>query len=269
LKPPPASGVLTLQVKRLVAIACLVILIGASLFLVLRPAQPAPVAPVIVMPLPYRIPPQKVSLFERWAPRQPSWNWLWRVKETVVGRRKVCDLGATVVDFAGTGEAFLINHPLPAPAFTDAKGLRIWLLSEEEMSALGRNLRQQPGSEILYIPRIMTADGMQASLFAGGTFPIRGSQTPVGLAIDFLPRVRPNGTDVTTIMSLTEAITNQASTTAGSPPVGAVCVQTNFEAVARIQIPKGSGVFLLEGPPTGTNQKRIGVVLSVSTQKPK
>ena len=139
--------------KRLVAIACVILLLGASLLLMLRRSEPVPVAPVIVMPLPYTIPRQKVSLFDRWVPRRASWGWLWRLKETLLGRPKVCDLTATVVDFAGSGESFLTSHPLPTPAFTDANGLRIWLLSQTELSTLNRSLRQEPGPEILYIDR--------------------------------------------------------------------------------------------------------------------
>jgi hypothetical protein len=255
--------------KRLVAVALLIILSGALLFLVVRPAQPAPVAPVIVMPLPYSIPRQKVSLFDLWVPRQRSWNWLWHMKDTIVGRPRVCDLRATVVDFSGSGESFLTNHPLPAPAFTDAKRLRIWLLSDDEMRALGRDLRQESGTEVLFMPGITTADGMQAQLSAGNTVPIMGVPTMAGLVINFLAHVRPIATDVTTIISLTEAITNQPSTTAGSAPAGVLGVQTDFALAARLQIPKGSGVFLLQGEPAAANQKRIGVLLAVTTSPPK
>jgi len=255
--------------KRLVAIACLILLLGASLSLVLRPAPAAPVAPVIVLPLPYSIPPEKLSLFERWVPQWASWAWLWRLKETITGRRKSCDMRATVVDFAGTGEAFLTNHPLPTPAFTGTNGLRIWLLSEAEARALGRDLRQKPGPEISYMAGIITGDGGQARLTAGSTFPIMGRSVNVGLAIDLLPHLRPTVTDITTIISLTEAITNQASTTAGPPPASIQNIQTNFEVAARLQIPKGSGVFLLQGEPAAAHQKRIGVLLAVTASPSK
>jgi hypothetical protein len=169
-----------------------------------------------------------------------------------------------VVDFAGSGESFLASHPLPPPAFADANGLKIWLLSQSEINTLNRNLRQEPGPEILYMPRIITADGMQAQLTAGSTFPIRGFPVPVGLSIDFFPRLRPNGMDMTSIISLTEVITNQVSRAAEAPATGALDIQTDFKVVCRMQVPKGLGAFLLQGPPAAANQKRIGVVLSVN-----
>jgi hypothetical protein len=255
--------------KRVVAIACLLALVGTILFLVQRPAQSPPTAALVVLPLPYKMPAQKVSLFERWVPNRPSWSWLWHLKDTVVGRRKVCDFGATVVDFGASAEAFLADHPLPAPAFTGTNGLRIWLLSEQQMSALGRDLRQKPGPEVLFLPRIVTADGMQASLFTGGTYPIAGSPTPVGLKMELLSHARPTGTDVTTIVSMEEVLTNRNNMAAGSLDPSAFNIQTNFEAAARLQLAKGSGAFLLGGPPPSSNQKRIGILLSVNMRKPK
>jgi hypothetical protein len=241
--------------KRLLAISCVILLLGAGLFLMLRRSEPAPVAPVMVISLPYKIPRQKVSLFDRWVPRRASWSWLWRFKETVLGRPKVCDLRATVVDFAGSGESFLTSHPLPPPAFADANGLKIWLLSQSEINSLNRDLRQVSGPEILYMPGITTADGMQAQLTSGNTIPIRGSPVTVGLSIDLLSRLRLNGADVTTIITLTEAITNQASGAAEAPATGALDVQTDFKVASRMQVPKGFGAFLLQGPPAAT---RVG-----------
>jgi len=255
--------------KRLVAVVCLILVLGGGVFLALRPARPVPLAPVVVMPLPYSIPPQKVSLFDRWVPRQPSWAWLWRLKETIAGRPKVCDLAATVFDFTGSGEAFLTNFSLPKPEYADATGLSIWILSEAELSALRPRLRQTPGAEVLQSARIITADGEQARLTSGNTIPIQGVSTSVGLSVDFLPRMRPEATDITTIITLSEVVTNRPGTTAGSSPIGATCVQTNLAVAARIQVPKGSGVFLLEGPSAAANQKRIGVLLSVNSPKPK
>jgi hypothetical protein len=255
--------------KRLVTVACLSILVVTSLFLALRSTPPAPLAPVIVMPQPYSIPRSRGALFERWVPSQLSWAWLWHLKETFQGRPKVCDLAAAVIDFTGSGDSFLTNFFMPEPEYADATGLRIWLLSEAKLSALRRDLGQTSGAELLYSPRIATADGMQARLIVGSAFPIMGIPTRVGLAVDFLPRVRPNGTDVTTIITLTEAITNSADATAGSSATGATVIQTNLEVAARVQIPKGSGALLLEGPSAAANHKRIGVILSVTTPKPK
>jgi hypothetical protein len=255
--------------KRLAAVTVLLVLLGGIVFLALRPAAPAPLAPVTVMALPYRIPPEKGSLFDVMIPRRPSWGWVWRLKETVLGRPKTCDLGATVVKFEGSGESFLASHPLPPPAFADAKGLKIWLLRPHEIDALSSALRHQSPAEILYMPRITTSDRMQASLSSGAAYAINGVLTPVGLTMDFLSRVRRSTNDVTTVISLTEIVTNQPGASAGSAGAEAVAVQTDFEVAARLQIPNGSGAFLLQEPPAGKTSKRIGVLLSVNTSKPK
>ena len=255
--------------KRLVAVTVLLVLLGGILYLALRPATPPPLAPVTVMALPYRIPPEKASLFDVLIPRRRSWGWVWWLKQTVLGRPKTCDFGATVVKFEGSGERFLASHPLPPPAFADTNGLRIWLLRPDEMNALSNDLRHQSPAEILYMPRIVTCDRMQATLTSGATYTINGVLTPVGLTIDFLPRVRRSTNDVTTVISLTEAVTNQPGASAASSAAGALAVQTAFEVAARLQIPNGSGAFLLQDPPVGEKSKRIGVLLSVNTSKPK
>ena len=235
----------------------------------LRPARPAPLAPVIVLPLSYRIPPQKVSLFDYWVSRQAGWAWLWRLSEMFRGRPKVCDLRVTVVDFTGAGESFLAQHPLPLPAFTNAAGLRVWLLNDAELGALNRHLRQKQGPEVLCAAGIITADGRQARVTSGSTLLVGGFPAPVGLSIDLLPRVRRNTCDVTAIITLTEAITNQPGALAGSPAEGATGIQTNLAVAARMQIPMASGAFLLDGPPPAASHKRMGVLLSVNKEPAK
>ena len=269
MKPPGASGVLSLHMKRLLAIACLLVLSGLVLFLVLRRSEPPPAASVVVMPLPYSIPRQKVSLFDRWVPRQSAWKWLWAVKDGIVGRPSQFDLRATIVDFAGAGEAFLTNHPLPAPAYTATNGFRIWLLSADQERALAGDLRQKQGPEILSMPSISTAAGRQASLMATTRVMVRGSPTQVGLTIDLLPRVRRDVSDITTIIYLTEAITNRTSGKVGSPASQDVSIRTKFAVAARLQVPKGSGVFLLDGEPAAPDQERIGVLFAIQTSKSK
>jgi hypothetical protein len=255
--------------KRLLALGCLSLLLGAACFLTLRPASPAPLATVSVMPLPYSIPSGKISLFDRWVPRQPSWGWLWRLKETIQGRPKVCDLAATVIDFAASGDSLLTNLSLPKADYADTNGQRIWLLSETRLNALRRDLSQMPGAELVCSPRITTADGRQACVMSGSTIPIQGVLRSVGLSMEFLPHLRPDATDLTTIITLTEAITNQVGMSAGPPSTGATGVQTNLAVAARIQVPKWRGVFLLGTPSAAGNHKRIGVLLSVTTPTPK
>jgi hypothetical protein len=255
--------------KRPVIIAVFAVFAGAGIFLLLRPSNPVPVAPVILMTPPYRIPAQHLSLFERYVPRRASWGWLWRLEETVMGRPRVCEFTATVVDVTGAGDSFLTNRPLPAPTLTATNGLRVWLLGEADLKALGLTLNKASGTEVLCIPRIMTASGRQAQLVSGSL--LSGLPTPgvAGLTVDLFPKVRRDATDLTVIMRLTEALTNQTGGASGSSAAPVVSLQTNFDLTARIQVPKASGVFILDSPPAAVKRKRIGVILSVNLPAPK
>ncbi|HVM49074.1 MAG TPA: hypothetical protein VMU04_13670 [Candidatus Acidoferrum sp.] len=252
--------------KRLLFAACLLIVLGLGLFLALPPARPAPPPPVIVMQMPYSIPRQKLSLFDQYVPRRRSWAWVWRLKETVLGRSKTCQVGATVVDCSGAGESFWAKQSLPTPAFTNPSGLRIWFLPEQNLAALTRAFQRTPGAGVLYQPRIITGDGHPARLMSGGMITGQGVQlAPAGLLLDILPRMGSGRTELTTIIRVSEALTNRTPTTAMSPSPADIQVQTNFEVAAQLQVPKGTGVFLLAGPPAEASRPRIGVALSVQT----
>src|SRR5438045_6948170 len=72
----------------LIFISLVLIAIGAALIVTHHP-PPLP-APVILLPLPYKIPPQKVPIPDRWIPR--SWGWMWTLKERVLVRAKVIQI---------------------------------------------------------------------------------------------------------------------------------------------------------------------------------
>jgi hypothetical protein len=253
--------------KRLVAVSLILIVSGAILFLAMRRPEPPPLAPVTVMPLPYRIPRQKASLFEVLVPQRPSWGWLWKLKETIAGRPKVFDLRGTIIKFEGPRASSLTDHLPPAPAFT-TNGLSIWLLNKTECDDFNRNLGNQPGfTMVMGSPAITTADGMQATVTVGATYSIKGVPSTVGLSMDFLPRARGTLNDIITIMNLTETVTNGAAAAAGSTADGEVSVQTDLDVAARLQMPSGSGAFVLQDSPAATQSRRVGVLLSVSRSK--
>jgi len=254
--------------KRLITLSCFIIVLVVGYLLVLCPAPPAPPAPVIVMPLPYRIPPQKLSLFDTWVPQKPGWAWLWRLKSLIVGLQKHIHITATFIDLTNSGESFLTNAALAKPQFTNTNGLRVWLLGDKELTALRRNLERTPGTDLLTSAGITTASGMEARLFSGNTIPINGFPTSVGLSVDLLPRARRDATDVTTIITFSEAVTNQPGATPGPSQTGAVSMQTNLAVAARIQVPKAMGVFLLDAGSGAPHPKRIGVILSITPPAP-
>ena len=241
--------------SELIAMLLGLILVSAGLVLILRPSPPT--LPN-VMPLPHGITPVKPSLFERIVPL--SWGWLWRFRELLLGRHKTVLLKMWVMDCAGISATAPPDFSLPPAHYTDTNGLWIWILRDAELAALRRRL-EQSGQEVLFRPNIQTAHEVHASMSVTTTINIDGTPTPIGLSAEVLPRVRKEAIDLCALFTQTVTLTNQD---AGALKNAAVSAHTNFHVGARMQIPKGSGVFLLDRGKTGTNPSLIGVIIEAN-----
>jgi len=251
-----------LRLLKFNAILLLLVFAGMGLFVVLRPSPPA----VLVLPLPNGWPAPKPPMLGRWRVVVPG--WLWRLRDSLRGPRKVIRLDAAMIGFRDSPESGL-GLWLGAPQFAETNGLQVWIVGESKLSRLRNRLERSPANEMVAFPRVDTANGIRAQMFSGGAVSVQGTQRNVGLAMDFLPRVRRNSTDLTTIIALTEAMTNHMVASAGLTESNVVSVQTNLILAARIQIPNGSGVFLLNDSNGAMHGKRIGVMISATPPQPK
>jgi hypothetical protein len=242
-----------------VSICVALILASLGLVFIFRPSLPVP---AVVMPLPDGIPAQKPNLLERSIP--PTWGWAWCLKELVFGRIKPITLKTALIDFGGSSNSLSPLFLLREPQFANTNGLQVWILNEAELDAVSRGLLQTPGNEILAQPRIVTADGIDCNIYVGTTLSIDGTQRAVGLNADFLPRLRRDSTDLFVVITHTAAVTNQATATTGLPIARSISVRTNVAVAARIQIPKGSGAFLLNDNRGVTNGGRVAVMISAT-----
>jgi hypothetical protein len=225
--------------------------------------RPPTLPPVMLFPPGYRISPQKVPIPDRWIPR--SWSWLWRVKERVLGRPKTITIGASVVEFTAPPQEVLSGFTLPEPTFTNLSGFSVWIADDALMAALRERLGISQNGRVAASPRITTADGMHASLSTGSSVPINGAQTRVGVILDLLPRVRRDSTDLTAILTCTEAVANNPTAEGPAQSVGPISVRTNFAVAARIQIPKGSGVLMLDARPSLAGGTIHGIMISANS----
>jgi hypothetical protein len=183
-------------------------------------------------------------------PAAPSWAWLWRLQDKLFGRRKPVNIYANIITFPDSVRAALLSSwVLASPSFLDASGLQVWLLPDAELKALHERLRQTPGVDFLSRPRITTADGGGARMLMGGPISLNGSNNYVGLKLDCFPRVHSKSTDLFVSVTFSEVLTNPAVTAAALRPGALVSIQTNLDIAARLQIPKGNGVLLLERAP--------------------
>ena len=238
------------RVNRRRAILMLVCLLGLGVGLLLLRPESRPPAPVVLLPLPYKAP-VRVPMPDRWIP--PSWGWLWRLKESILGKRKVISLDIAGFDREDRSEAFLSALSLRPPDCADTNGIKVWLIGEAEFAGLRQRIEKTLGATIIRRAGIITADGVQSQLSSGNT--------SSGLVVDMFPRVREHSTDLTAAITFWEAVTNQPSGATGQIPTTPGPARTNFNVAARIQLPRGSGVLLLDGHEPG---KTAGVIISAN-----
>jgi hypothetical protein len=62
-----------------------------------------------------------------------------------------------------------------------------------------------------------------------------------------------------TCITLSELVTNQAAASGGSTSL--ISIQTNLDTALRLQVPKGSGIFLFDRSSRDSSRKPIGVII--------
>jgi hypothetical protein len=96
-------------------------------------------------------------------------------------------------------------------------------------------------------------------LFQGQSIALGGLTNQVGCALGCCVRVHPDYTDLTACITLSELATNQAAASVGSAPL--ISIQTNLDTALRLQIPRGSGVFLVDQSSGDSTRKPVGVII--------
>ena len=185
----------------------------------------------------------------------------------VLGRPKPITLDAVIIEFIGSPESVLSGLSLTGPSLAGTNSLGVWVLSDRELKLLGAVTRRASDVRWMARPRMGTADKIESRMFVGNTISVSGATRDIGLTISFLPRLHEKSTDLTTSITLLTAVTNQAGASMEFAQGDVISIRTNFAAAARIQIAKGSGVFLLDTGDRDTHRKRTGVIISTTFPK--
>ena len=235
-------------------VLCLVLAIA----LTIRPRQP-PLPPIIVLPSSYANPRQHIPIFARLVPPTKTWAWLWHLKETLFGKVRPVEIRTDIVTLLDPGSLALAIPDAQSPRIPGSPGLKIWMLEKDQLADLRHRLQQTNLAELVNAPRVITGDGIDASVFVGTTQVFGGATNELGLRISFHPRIHENVTDLTTFVTYLTARTNQPATSADN---GSISIQTNLDVKARFQISNGKGVFLIQSSTTSNHPSPIGVVIS-------
>jgi len=214
--------------------------------------------------LPNGIPAQKPSLFERLVPF--SWGWLWRLKDSIFKRETIL-LETVVIDGRYLSKGTLADLSLGNPVFTDTNGLKVWIASDSKLNEALNGFAFAPSgpTSILFRPRIQTADGVQAQLYAGSAAVF---SIPSGVSVGVLPRIRRDFTDLSTTITLTETVMNPPAATQQLNAANIVSQRTNFAFSARIQLPRGTGAFVLAAENENKNEQRLCIIITARVPAP-
>ena len=176
----------------------------------------------------------------------PQKKWVSRAEHAIFGERKQVGVSADILQLSGPALTNLeATLKLPAPIYA-TNGLKVWFLPAGPLKEIGGKSAPGNGIEILTRPRVMTADGIAASMFMGQSVPTKAGMTRVGFGMECAARVHDASTEL-----LTEIVQSELRDTV---------VQTNLAVNARLNVPNGKGIFLVQQP-TGAATNGWGVVI--------
>lgn len=227
----------------------------------LRP-RATPLPPILILPPSYAAPPQRMPLFTRLVPPTKTWAWLWRLREAVLGKTPGVQIDAKIFAIPEVQLPALSTLALPPATSPDWPGLKVWLLEQGQLASLQQGLKTTPGAQLLNSPRMITGDGIDASLFVGSTLVLNGATNEVGLSLTCLTRTHQDVTDLTAFATYLTTLTNHPPSLATNGLTEWISIRTNLNLKARFQIPKGKGVFLLQSPTEPTSTEGVALILS-------
>lgn len=177
----------------------------------------------------------------------PNKKWVARAEHAIFGERKSVRVSADILEFSGPALTNLAEtFKLPPPIYS-TNGLKVWFLNGKTLKKIGERDSPRRGIEVVTSPRIQTADGITGSMFMGQSMPTKGGgMMPVGFSMVCAATVRDDSTFL-----LTQIVQSE---------FGNGAVQTNFAINARLNVPNGKGIFLMQQP-TGSATNGWGVVI--------
>lgn len=253
------------------SILLLLVAVAGGSFLFRTKAPVIPIEPgVQFLPLGTPMPAQPMTWFERSVPI--SWSWMWRLRDYIRGPLAGILIDARIIDCNNLLEEEL-KEMLSRPPLAETNGLRGWILDDATLGTLGRKLEAAAGG-VITRPRVQTSHGIQSSLSVGRAQAlVPGLQD--GLILDLLPLIHQDGTELITLFTVSEAVTNLAATpnlrgsgTATNGNGGGVFLRTNLAAAARWTVPDGTGFFML-APPASNETRRVGVIVTAAVKRGK
>jgi len=207
--------------------------------------------PVTLLPLSYKIVLPPVPWPDAWIPA--TWGWLWRLRDSILGRKKSTLIRVYVFQIESDMGAIPSALGLPAAALTGPGGICAWPVSNADWSGLVRRLESVPGESAISAPKVTTGDRNAAKLFVGSSVTIGRVAQPLGLTAEFIPRVLDGATELTFVLNHTETAMDAS---------GASILRTNFAAAARLRMTGADAAVLIDGAEPRSVRTRSGLIIS-------
>ena len=200
-------------------------------------------------------------------------GWSWKITGFIFHGHRTVDIKATFLRAPNVSRLRISNELKAGNAFSESNGVKVWLLANPELLRLQAQLSGETGNEILARPRVITASGCEAIMSVSSAVTIQKTNRTFGLEMSALPYVSKSSTDLWLTLLSTEAVTNEPSHLEIKEP-SAVSIKTNIAVAARLRIPTGMGVLLVNdafasGPENPTNSGGIVVAITLETEQSK
>jgi hypothetical protein len=173
----------------------------------------------------------------------PIWMRYWNTQPQILVDSSLLTLSTAAVEQTGLG----------TPVATNGNGMRAWVLPPTELKALRQRLNVLPGASSGSKLRIQTVSGMGGQAFTGGTTPVAGINTPVGVTVQLIPN------SASSSVKLTFAVT---STEIRSPSGQVEAVRTNLAVACRVLLPNAGGLVVDGGNARDASGKNHWLIIS-------
>jgi hypothetical protein len=232
----------------------------AVILLATRRAPAERLPPVTILSEPYIIP---VTPRDRFALTFPNSRFVARLENAFFGPRKPINIKTKVFSLSNDqGSNFNSSKTLSLgePTFSNATGLQIWFLGRAAFEQASHTLASTPEIDVRQYPSVFTAEGITSSVFIGQSIVVNGAKNDVGLLAQYVGSARDELTDLVAMIQQSEIQINQPSIT-NNLATNSVSILTNLNIRARLEIPKGHGVMLIQSSQNISSQKLFGVLI--------
>jgi hypothetical protein len=215
------------------------------------PSAPAPSPRVTILPLDYKIVPPATPWPESWIP--PTWGWLWRFHDYVLGRRKATAIRVHVFQIKGDLGAIASSLGQPKPELTGPDGVCAWPLSNADWPTLTHRVDSVPGATLIANPQVTTGDRSTAGVSIASTVTLGGVPQRCGVQAEFAPCSIKGMTELTFVLNRSDIATNAT---------GGSFLRTNFTAAARVRMNAADATVLIDAADPLDVRTRTGLIIS-------